>query len=265
MSEDGKKDEDKGGSLKELTIAPTLTALVKPTAEYLGLELRDYVKSRVEEWKLKRRAHNLDAHLNGVRRKLEKHPASSSPGERGSFHQLEIFDEWMSNVQDVDPADEELSDLWQSLLASAARGERIPSAVVSALKTLSPKEAQLLVRMLHRPLLARSFFGTLRGETKYLAKSLEAKQILERTYTFVVAIVTSTIIVSMIVFGSSVLLLNALQSLGLLLAAALFIACILAAYYARGGLANWRITWLGEELLSYVARCNPSRRTKNPA
>lgn len=250
------KEKDEGGSLKELTVAPALTALLKPTAEYLGLELRDYVKSRVEEWKERRRAENLHTHIEGVKKKLEGNAPSSSSGESTSFYQLALFDEWMSNVQDIDPADKELSDLWQSLLASAARGARVPAEVVSALKTLSPKEAQFLVDMSRRAPPVPFLSGSVSGENRYLANSLETKRILEKDYAFSVLFLSSLVFSGLFAyyFFQQQLGGGGLETSIPIIGTAIAVGVAFVGFSMRTGLARWRLTWLGHELLNFVSR-----------
>jgi hypothetical protein len=174
----GKSEEVEVNPVKGISITPTITALLKPTVDYLGIEIRDYFKANVEEWKTKRRERNLNAHFEAVRDKLTKEPPSNNQSSP-SIRQLAIFDEWIEKAQDIDPEDLELSDIWQNLLAKAARGERVPTEVVAALKSLSPKEAQFLVGMARRTLPFPFLIGGVNAENRYLAKSLEAKGIVE--------------------------------------------------------------------------------------
>lgn len=258
MSGDDTKGD--GGSLKELTVAPALTALLKPTAEYLGLELRDFVKSRVEEWKENRRAENLNVHIEGVKRKLERDPPTSTTKEGTSFFQLALFDEWMDRVQDIDPADQELSDLWQSLLAKAARGDRIPAEVVTALKTLSPKEAQFLVEMSHRAPSVPFRSGIVSGENRYLATSLETKRILEKDYAFSILFLTSLGLSGVFAYYFLQKISSGFEAIVPMAGVAIAACIVLVGFSMRAGLARWKLTWLGRELLRFASKAASSRR-----
>ena len=259
MTEEQKAPED--SPVKSLSITPAITALLKPTAEYLGLELRDYVKASVEEWKAKRRERNLNAHLEAVREKLAKEPptkAQSGP----SFNQLMLFDEWIEKAQDIDPEDKDLSDIWRNLLAKAARGEPVPTEVVAALKSLSPREAQFLVEMEQRTPPRPFLSGVVSAESRYLATSLQAKGILEKDYTFSVLLLSSlgvSGVLAYYIFERMNLLTAARIQSDMPLAGLAIAATIImfAALGSRLGLARWRRTWLGRELLEFVTSRSP--------
>lgn len=240
---------------KSLSLTPAFTALLKPTTDYLGLELRDYVKNTVEGLKKKRREKNIDSHVSAVQRRLSEEPALESVDTDGTLSQLKFFEEWIDSVQEVDPEDEELSEIWEELLAQAARGKKHSPEVVRALKSLTPREAKFLLEMNFRVPSFPIVSGFVRSEDRYLAKSLEQRSILERDYAFAGVFVAS---------------------LGLSLAALYYVAeqislpmeppvivvtagAVLAssAVLMRAGMARWRMTWLGRELAS------TSKRSKN--
>lgn len=266
MSAEEKKEEvdsekEENTSIKEITVAPALTALLKPTAEYLGLELRDYVKSHVEEWKEKRRTQNLKAHLQAVRKQIENDPHPKN-GQNPSFSQLTLFDEWIDRAQDIDPEDKELSKLWQSLLARAARGDRVSSEVMSALKTLSPREAKFLFEMKHREHLVPFRLRIFSGKDRYLVKSLEAKRILERDHTFLILLLPLLTLPLLIVyFFYYYFKEEILQIMGFtpIIPLVISLAVILIPLFVRVvGMARWRLTWLGCELMNIAPKSEMS-------
>lgn len=247
-------------SIKELTVAPTLTALLKPTAEYLGSELRDYVKSLVEEMKEKKREQNLKAHLQAVQEQLENDPRPIY-GSSTSFSQLELFDEWIDRAQEIDPMDTELSELWQSLLTRAAKGDRIPSEVVLALKTLSPMEAQFLFEMNNREPSVIFTLGIDGDENRYLANSLEAKRILEKSYVSAILIFSALSI--FLVYGFYSLKYEFSKFLGdtpvISVAIAFAVIAIAVIVFSIRG-TRWKLTWLGDELMRFTSRAEVFRR-----
>jgi len=256
MTEEQKEPEDI--PVKSLSLTPAITALLKPTAEYLGLELRDYVKANIEEWKAKRRERNLNAHLEAVREKLAKQPPSKAqPGP--TFSQLVLFDEWLERAQDIDPEDKDLSEIWRNLLAKAARGEAVPTEVVAALKSLSPREAQFLVEMERRTPPVPFLSGVVSAESRYLANSLQAKGILEKDYAFSVVLLSSLGLSGVFAYfifermGLPGALPTQLVT-GIAIATG---AIMFAAFAWRLGLARWRMTWLGKELLEFVTSRSP--------
>ncbi|WP_444985911.1 hypothetical protein [Halomonas mongoliensis] len=232
---------------KSLSLTPAISALIMPTAECLGTELRDLVKDSVEGWKRERREKNLNAHIHAVREQLSDQPppeTASTP----SLKQLSFFEEWMSGVQDVDPEDEELSSIWRDLLAKAARGQSCSSEVIEALKSLTPLEAKFLVEMRSRTPTLPLLGGAIHSEDRFLAKSLESRNILEKDYAFAGVFASSLglSVVFLYYFAEKFGMPTELPIVGV------FFATLVAAsaISLRSGLARWRLTWLGKQLVS---------------
>ena len=250
----GKNGEAEDNPVKGISVTPTITALLKPTVEYLGIEIRDYFKTNIEEWKAKRREQNLNAHLQAVREKLAKVPPLHSA--RPSIRQLIIFDEWIEKAQDIDPEDSELSDIWQNLLAKAAGGEKVPVEVVAALKSLSPKEAQFLVEI-QRTHLLPFLTRIASAENRYLTKSLEAKGILERDYNFLILLILT-------LSASGMLAYNVVSKMDtpfpfakdipMSTLSGIFIAVMVVSvgFSMWPRWIRWRKSWLGRKLLEFA-------------
>ena len=274
MTEEQKGSED--SLVKNFSITPSITALLKPTTEYLGLELRDYFKENIEGWKAKCREQNLKAHLDAVREKLAEHlPPKAQAGP--SFSQLALFDEWMEKAQNIDPEDKDLSEIWRNLLAKAARGDTIPNEVVAALKSLSPGEAQFLfekestlvfslsnmVRIslgmpgmvlgalnTGMPFNIRTIpFSVVRPKGRYLVSSLQAKGIVERDYSYMVyfMIMLGMVIASLVASELVQFENNPSAKLMFVMLSSFFVVVGLVS-----GMGLWRLTWLGRELLAFV-------------
>ena len=246
MSEENKeKDEE----LKSISVTPALTALFKPTADYLGGEIRGYVKETVEEWKNKRQEKNLMVHMEAVQKALSQEPVLEKP-EDSSIAQLSFFDEWIDNVKDIDPADEELSTIWQKLLENAARGKSTTPEIVESLKYLTPREAKFISDISRRVLTFTMLSGMVAPEEKYLAKKLEQKNILEKNYAVSVLIVCA---IAMIIYFAYFIVseLNILPSSKIIvvLPAAMCIGLGLGRLFGPG-FTRWSVTWLGIELIS---------------
>lgn len=251
MTEEIEKEADckkkDGSSSKSISMTPAITALLKPTTEYLGIELRDFVKGSVEEWKKKRREKNLNSHIEAVKQTLIEEPSNQN-NDGPSLGQLSFFEEWMDCVQDVDPEDQELSSIWRRLLEQAARGQTHSPEIINALKSLSPREAKFLVEMGKRTPTFPIFSGIIQAEDRYLAKSLEQRNILEKDYAFSGTLIASLglSVAFIYYFAKEINLPLELPVTGL------FLATVVAAgaISLRSGLARWRPTWLGQQLMS---------------
>lgn len=247
-------DSNESGALtpdsKDISLTPSLTALFKPTFDLVGLEIRDYVKETIDSWKEKRRKRNLESHINAVNEQIKGDRPFSQ--YEPSINQLSLFEDWVEGVQDIDPADEELSAIWRSLLVRAAKGEHIGEEVRNALKSLSPKEAQFLLELKKRVPVFPLGSGLVKSRDRYLANQLLAKGLAEKDYAFPIFFITTMIAsaaVALSIVGDSIggLSIGAVGG-----GAAVLIAGL--GFSLRSGLARWRLSWLGNELIGMVTK-----------
>ena len=262
-------DKDESSSVKGISHTPVFTALFKPAAEYLGGELREFVKNKLEELKEARRAKNLEAHFSAVRIRITKITSTTSAPSDPSLEQIELFDEWIDGVQDVNPEDQELSELWQNLLARAVIGEDISKEILRVLKTLTPMEAANLLKI-HKE-------GTLTSSNKiisaeqFYARSLEDKRIIANFFSpqffLIITLLFISILLALVAAvditppSSSdltpIMLLgdfmdkNPISSItfGFMLAC----LCVLLYSFLSGKHRCWRLSWIGRELVRYAS------------
>lgn len=232
-----------------ISLTPALTGLFKPTLDLLGIELRDYVKERIDSWKEKKRHENLDAHVKAVNEEL----AADNPFQESgpTVYQLSLFEDWAENVRDVDPQDQELSAMWRRLLIRAAKGEHIAEEVRRALKSLSPREAEFIAYLENRVPVFPLHSGLVDEKNRYLANQLLGKGLVDKDYAYsvfslVVLIVSGIFAVSII--GDRW---GGLKTTVIVAAMALVIAML--GFTMRSGLARWRLSWLGRELIRLVS------------
>lgn len=146
-----KNDTEGESLLKEVTLTPLLTAIFKPTARYLGEELRELVREPIERWKTQKKDQFLRAHIEQVRTRVHEHRSSFPQQQTTASKQADFFSEWAEAVENINPADEDLSQIWQDLMARVACGEEISAELMRALKTLTPGEAQFLMKLRRGP------------------------------------------------------------------------------------------------------------------
>lgn len=248
-----KKLPAKASPLEGVSFTPVLTAMLKPSAQMIGIELRDYLKEKIDGWKTKRRNENLKAHIEAVKKKLSSESDQFASQPEPTLEQAELFSEWVETVQDIDPAHREISELWQNLLARAASGEAVFAEVVAALKTLTPREASLLLTLEHRVPSMPFVTAQIPSEERFLAMSLERKHLVERDYAFAYMFLATT--VSGLALFYSFAKLHALPLLPASLSAAVIAISAIVAVLGlrfRTGLARWRPTWLGQQIASYA-------------
>jgi len=127
-----KESSGEAVSLRGVSLTPVFTALFKPSAELLGKELRNTIKEMIDERKTRRREENLQAHIDAVRIKLSSQTDEPNEATTSFIEQPELFSEWVENVQEIDPRDVEISNLWQNLLACSRcnRKNRLSRSIV---------------------------------------------------------------------------------------------------------------------------------------
>ena len=187
--EGDKKDEVEEGIVKGISLTPVVTALFKPSAEYLGKELRNLVREGVEQVKSRWRERNLQSHMEAIRKRIAAEESKLDPEEEPFFRHADLFADCMESIQDVDPLDEELSELWHSLLTAAALGNSVSREALKALQRITPDEAVVLLQGHRYPLPVEilrylAAASSLVSHDDYLRRSLAVKGLLERNLRF---------------------------------------------------------------------------------
>lgn len=281
MSDETTDNDGTGdGVLKEFSVTPVLTSLLKPSASYLGKELRSLTKLGVESLKEFCRRRNLEAHAARVQERLDE--TAARDGQNGSeaprlLEQLEIYEEWTAGVQEVDPAEAALSSMWQELLFNATQ-RRVANGreLVRILKQLSEYEAKLLLRISREAVRPRG-----RREAHYLKRLKALNLVIEnpRPAAAVVAAgscllfglsivgfkwIWPRVFLSSKVTGLSFGLDSSMLWVGAFLGASLIITTGVQ-WFAKSSI-TWQLDWLGRDLLKVVAPTgeNPSGRAERP-
>lgn len=140
-------DEETTDSHKEITLTPALTGLFKPTTKLLGEELRLYVKKNIDKFKEHNRERNLQFHLQKINDLVEESVEPIVSEDEDLLKNAEKLLSSLETIQDVDPSEKELSEIWQNLIASLKLGKNVPKHLIDTLKNLSPLEASILIEI----------------------------------------------------------------------------------------------------------------------
>ena len=260
-STESKESNGKGlatttNSSKDVSHMPSLTAFLKPTADYAGIALRDYVKEKVENLKAKKRKKNVQQHMESVGVILGE-PLNYDEESIGSIKQLDLFDEWLDGAQDIDLEDETLAKLWQGLLLEIVQGKSKNRLLISTLKQLESHEVELLLNFNKRRV-----FHPKDSESRFILKKLKKLELIESDLSYLTLIGVSYVMMialfismpSFEMFFSEKI--NAVQ-LGL-------ISIIpVAAIYSR--LPKYKASWLGKRLLNTAPKSPKSPKTDKNA
>jgi hypothetical protein len=243
--------------VKGISLTPALTSLLKPSADYLAEELKEYLKEKIESLKKRKRSENISEHIKSVLEKVEKtEKAYKEPA--ASLEQIELFEEWVEGAQDIDPNQELLSSMWRDLLKGIIRGNIKGDLLISILKQLDSFDAMLLLKFkIH------GRYRPINSEEKYYLKRLEASELVEEkighwlfmsfaiyipllylAYRTAVDFKDAPNIGAIFQF-----LISLLPQFGILLAVCALIAGIIYRF-----IPNQCLSWLGEELVSHVMK-----------
>ena len=236
---------------KEITLTPTITSLLKPTGDYLGAEIKNFVKSKVEKAKLSRQSENVQWHLDNLRNKATLNDSNLT------YHQLDMFDEWVDGASKVDPQDKLLSEMWQNLLLDSKNCFNT-EIILNKLKELSSGDAQTLIKVFSKE--------SLNKEDRYRLKKLKSLELVEQNefkldclkFIFlglsgVAMISTATLSISPPdIFLQLPRLLQVLVSwLPVVFIGTIVYMLVNAAKSGKSALFKlWQLTWLGERLVN---------------
>ncbi|MGR5150126.1 hypothetical protein ACQKP8_26720 [Photobacterium alginatilyticum] len=236
---------------KEISITPTITSLFKPTGDYLGEELKNYVQSRVEKAKLSKQSENVHSHLESIRTKATRNDGNLT------YHQLELFDEWVNGASKVDPEDKLLSEMWQNLLLDSKNSFN-SEIILDKLKNISSGDAKTLIKVYRKQ--------SLNKEDRYRLRKLKSLELVEQNElkleSFKLMLVIFIGIAGISTFALSLSppeILLKMPNLVQLIAPYLPFLCTgLIGYVLVKGLKSgkrtlfkvWQLTWLGERLVN---------------
>lgn len=242
----------------DVSLTPTLTGLLKPSADYLGQELKAYLQTSIEGLKERIRSHNIREHLRESFEKLDVDESDQrNPTE--TVRQAELFEDWVSGAQDVDPTDKVLAEMWQELLRQIIQGRIQSNLLIAVLKQIDVYDANLLLNFTKK-----GFYRPKDLREGYHLNRLKTFEVVEETERGYMAIFLT-------IFG----LFGAL-GYNLYEAAGAFAGDLNVATFMRsfanllpqigGGMLlwgiatyavfrfvpKWRLTWIGTELLSHA-------------
>lgn len=251
MSEENQIEDESTGQ-KSISLAPSLTALFQPSAEYLGEKLKDYIKDALE----KKKKDNFQAHCLEVNKLLGSQVENNSI-EDYSVRQLDLFNRWQEDVGDVDPADAELSMLWENLLADSLLGSDIDKEIYDVLKELTPREARVLLDLKSTSKIVPMMSGKINRRDRYSLNKLLDKGLVEKDYFFATFTVSVSIfaMVCLYYIAPPLSIFTQLE-INYLTVSATVLALLVLLYGIgfRYGFARWSYTWLGEKLVGLSIR-----------
>lgn len=240
---------------KNVSLTPTLTTLLEPSAEYLGNELASGLKATIEPLKQKLKEKRLRKHIENVSTFIQQKPSSSNSPNL-TIYQLDIFEDWLEGISNVDEdskVDEELRNLWYNLLADATKGNKHSQEVIAALKSLTPKEAHFLN--------SSNFQDTYIEEAKFIGQSLEKKGLTEKNYRYLLFLTTPCLLLLAYIismpyefFTDTIFRIFGKYSypyssfFGLKFLVGLMISMVIYSYIQKSLKYSYKLTWLGKEL-----------------
>jgi Arc/MetJ-type ribon-helix-helix transcriptional regulator len=164
--------DDSSNTRKDVSFTPSLTRIIQPTADMLGIKLKEHVEEKIDAAIESRKAKNVSDHIASARSKLDA-SQSQSLDEPG-VEQLTLFSDWVEHSANIDPRDKEISDMWQNLLLEMTGQKPNTSLLLNKLKELSPEDAQVLIKLSHH-----DTSRNLSEEDIYRLKKLESLELIE--------------------------------------------------------------------------------------
>ena len=246
----------KDNELKEITLTPFLTNIINPSAKLLGIELKNSLKKYIDTSREEKRNKNIEEHIKKAKSKIE----DNTKLDENNLSQLELLHEWIDGAQDVNPEDNTISEIWQELLVSIAKGNSTSKLLIEKLKSISPEEAIMLIK-------AKQQDGLEVNSDKeiFLLERLQKLSFIKVSYkntfyTWFKNFVLLSILSVFISFGLTVIRFPySIDSLSVFAIISFFIVINISTtnnniFLNRKFTGRWYLTWLGEELIKYVPK-----------
>lgn len=250
------------------SIAPAITALLKPIAETAGEEISKSIRLFAEKKRKEKRKENLREHILALKLIINEKPPHFEDTNNLSCSQLSLLEEWTEHAQDVSKEEEILSRMWQKILADILFGRSHIKYLIDQLKTISSAEAELLVKL-------GSGSNTAKDETElFLLKEMQEKKLVKKSYSteiFTISIPIFFIVVLFFIISSistlemkgsvlsydaatTIIMLAGAIIIGNMLFSGFYLFKILRKTYHGSGAGKWSLNWIGRELIKYSVK-----------
>ncbi len=265
-------ENDETPSLKEVTLLPVVTHILRPSAKLLGAELRELLQTTIERIKDRKRNRNIEYHLEKIRRLIEERKKDKRQHVQAIDEEKLVLS--IDGIEDVDPEHTELSSLWHHLIANIATGGSVEHICLEALKALNSEEARILLQFTSPRLAHRVRRGSLASgfRDQHFLNTLIEKSLVKRIYW--TEITVGFLVVTGFIFWmiyERPLSANTpygfpdRYSLAMFLMAATGVMLGGTYLLSRRGIGKYQLTWLGKELLKHasVTRESPQTSTRS--
>ena len=263
MSEDKTKEFN-------FSIAPAITALLKPIAETAGDEISKSIRLFAEKKRKEKRKENIREHILALKLIINENPPQFDDTNNLSCLQLSLLEEWTEHAQDVSGEEEVLARMWQKILADILYGKTHIKYLIDQLKKLSSAEAELLVKL---------GAGSTTAENEadlFLLKEMQEKKIVKKSYSseiisllipifFIVILFFIISSISTLEMKGSVLAYDSVVSMIMLAGSIIFANMIFIGFYLFKllkktyygvGAGKWSLGWIGRELVKYSVKAD---------
>lgn len=236
--------------VKSFTLFPTLTAILKPSADIIGLELRDKFKNIIDSFKQRKQKENLVVHI-----KKAEDGINIEDTKESSIEQVKAFESWCDGAQDIDPNDT-LAELWQQLLRDIIENNVPDKIVIKTLKNLTSKEAKILIKL---PKHSNFFKSKDSEENRYYIENLEKLNLIN--YTIFSSNDQKRMMIMIMIMMITIFEFNTRVITYLLYDSPITITLFSVTFIAFVAifLKKWRLTWLGKKVLEPYYRMKKNK------
>lgn len=245
---------NKNGEINEISLTPSLTALLKPSAEYLGTTLRDQIKAKIEPILEKKRDENIRSHVQSAEKKIGM--SFFEVESDNSNANLRDFNKWIEGAQDIDPDNKILAELWQGILIDIVKGKKDNRLLIKTLNQLETNEAEFLLKF--KKGVVRKKRNT---QTDYMIEKLKRLNLVELSFKDIVnirEIITLAILLLLIAAEIYSSFFVATFRFGTQLPLLILASSISLIYLILSNINNppYQSTWLCNRLFLYVSDDN---------
>ena len=240
-------------------------ALFSPSAELLGRHLKEFVQTKLEQWKERNSEKNLSRLLAQVLKDTQDFEKLKEFADQ-KWENLELLATWAEGASFVGEEDEELADIWRQILREILDGKIHSKIIIDKLKELRSYEAALLIQISS----VRCFTAHSEHE-KCLAASLLDKGLIEHDPVYLIG-TSISILMLMVLFAGvvftflvfaltnrefsplfAVILAGALGGIAFVVGVPAGIAAVYKLTFKTQE-GHYRITWLGRQLIRPLRR-----------
>lgn len=220
----------------------------------IGNQIRNIIEAEVlSPLKNEINTKNIAYHVNNVKTKVENRNKTGNNNFKDAEYEIskiDLFGEWIENVENISDSDKLLSKIWEEWLVELSEGKSISKHKIylEKMKELTSEDAEALLKFNKDELFGRKT----RGIEEYIYRKLNRLELVQKDYTFqiiyaFIMLIGLIAVISFVDFKDFINEFSVIKSVWIYFILGFIILPVFM--FMRN--IRYKLTWLGREIVSF--------------